>query len=164
MARAPIPKTSAGQWRGEIPIASLYTAGVGGQIFFKALKERGELVGTRCAPCEQVYVPARHFCERCFAELDDEVIVGPGGILRSFTLCYTDGEDRALSHPAAFGLIQLDGATGVLLHRLIGLRDVSRAAIGNRVTAVIRPAAKRTGSILDLEGFRLEPDGGKAGP
>ncbi|MDA2914760.1 zinc ribbon domain-containing protein [Acidobacteriia bacterium AH_259_A11_L15] len=62
--------TETRAWRGEIPLESLYTAGLGGEIFFRALKERGELVGTRCAPCKQVYVPARAFCERCFGELD----------------------------------------------------------------------------------------------
>jgi uncharacterized OB-fold protein len=35
------------------------------------------------------------------------------------------------------------------------VKDASRVAIGSRVEAVIKPKAKRTGSILDIEGFRL---------
>ena len=54
-------------------------AGAGGQIFFQALKQKGEIVGSRCAPCAQVYVPARRFCERCFGELTEQVKVGPDG-------------------------------------------------------------------------------------
>jgi uncharacterized OB-fold protein len=155
MARAQSENTKINKWRGAIPIASLYTAGTGGQIFFTALKERGELVGTRCGPCHQVYVPARRFCERCFAELTDEVKVEPAGTVRSFSIGHVDHENRRLKHPAAFALVQLDGATTVLLHRLLDVKDPSRVSIGSRVETVIKPKAKRTGSILDIEGFRL---------
>ena len=142
-------------WPGEIPLQSLYTAGVGGQIFFKALKERGELVGTHCRPCNQVYVPARQFCERCFAELTEEVQVRPEGTLVSFTFCYMDHDDKPLPKPMALALVQLDGATTLLLHQLLKVRKPSEVRIGSRVKAVIKPKAKRTGSVLDIEGFQL---------
>ena len=155
MAQARLRKKKNNKWRGEIPIASLYTAGVGGQIFFKALKERGELVGTRCSPCHQVYVPARRFCERCFGVLTEEIKVEPEGTVKSFSISYVDHENRRLKRPMASALVQLDGATTVLLHRLLDVKDVSDFVIGSRVEAVIKPKAKRTGSILDIEGFRL---------
>ncbi|MGH7774269.1 MAG: Zn-ribbon domain-containing OB-fold protein, partial [Candidatus Binatia bacterium] len=142
-------------WPGEIPIQSFYTAGVGGQIFFKALKERGELVGTRCKPCNQVYLPARLFCERCFAELTEEVQVKPQGTVISFTICYSDHDDKPLPKPMALALVQLDGATTFLLHRLLKVKKPSEVRIGSRVDIVLKPKAKRTGSILDIEGFRL---------
>ena len=59
MAGGDYAKGKSNEWRGEIPIESLYTAGMGGQRFFKALKERGDLVGIRCGPCNQVYFPSR---------------------------------------------------------------------------------------------------------
>jgi uncharacterized OB-fold protein len=155
MARAQSKSQRITKWRGAIPIGSLYTVGVGGQTFFTALKERGELIGTRCSPCGQVYVPARRFCERCFAELLDEVAVGPAGTVRSFSICHVDHENRPLKHPAVFALVQLDGATTVFLHRLLDVKDPSGVGIGSRVTTVIKAKAKRTGSILDVEGFRL---------
>lgn len=142
-------------WRGDIPLESLYTAGLGGQIFFQALKERGELVGTRCEPCQQVYVPARVFCERCFAELSEQVKVKPEGTLMSFTLSYWDRDARRLEKPLALATVQLDGATTVLLHRLLNVADPGQVRIGARVKAVIKPKAKRTGCILDIEGFQL---------
>jgi uncharacterized OB-fold protein len=142
-------------WLGEIPLQSLYTAGVGGQAFFKALKERGELVGTRCGPCNQVYVPARQFCERCFGELTEEVRVKPEGTLISFTICYMDHDEKPLEKPLALALVQLDGATTFMLHRLLKVRNPSQVRIGSRIKVVIKPKAKRTGSILDIEGFRL---------
>jgi uncharacterized OB-fold protein len=142
-------------WRGEIPVRSLYTAGLGGQIFFRALKDRGEIVGTRCRGCEQVYVPARVFCERCFAELAEEVVVGPEGTLASFTLCYRDRDFRLLPQPEAFALVRLDGATTAMLHRLLRVSEPGQVRIGARVRVVLRPKRRRTGSILDIEGFEI---------
>lgn len=142
-------------WRGEIPLESLYTAGRGGQIFFQALKERGEFVGTRCGPCKQVYVPARAFCERCLAELTAQVTVEPEGTLTSFTFSHLDRDAHQLAEPQALALVQLDGATTVFLHRLLKVKDPSKVQIGARVRTVLKPKAKRTGSLLDIEGFRL---------
>jgi uncharacterized OB-fold protein len=155
MARAQVEKEKIEKWRGEIPITSLYTAGTAGQAFFKALKERGEIVGARCEPCAQVYVPARRFCERCFAELTAEVTVKPEGIVKSFSYSYFDRDGKQLKEPAAAVLVQLAGATTVMLHRLLDPRELSNISIGSRVKAVLKPKARRTGSILDIEGFRL---------
>ena len=155
MAGTQLRKNHIAKWRGEIPIESLYTAGIGGQRFFKALKEKGELVGTRCRPCHQVFVPSRQFCERCFAELTEEVRVQPDGVIKSFSYAYVDHIGRRLKQPVASALVQLEGATTVMLHRLLDVKDLSRLSIGSRVNAVIKPKGKRTGSILDIEGFRL---------
>ncbi len=152
---ATAPEQAPRTWRGGIPLQSLYTAGLGGQVFFKALKERGEIVGTRCQACKQVYVPARAFCERCFAELTDQVKVKPEGTLTSFTFSHYDRDGRRMEKPDALGLVRLEGATTVLLHRLLKVSDPGKVSIGARVRAVIKPKAKRTGSILDIEGFEL---------
>lgn len=155
MAGTKLPQGQIAKWRGEIPIESLYTAGIGGQRFFKALKEKGELVGTRCRPCNQVFLPSRQFCERCFAELTEEVRVQHDGVVKSFSYAYVDHNGRRLKQPVTSALVQLEGATTVMLHRLLDVKDLSRLSIGSRVKAVIKPKGKRTGSILDIEGFRL---------
>jgi uncharacterized OB-fold protein len=154
MTRRQLGKAKIDKWRGEIPIGSLYTAGTAGQVFFKALKEKGEIVGTRCDSCAQVYVPARRFCERCFAELTAEITVTPEGIVRSFSYAYVDRDGKRLKEPVASVLVQLDGATTVMLHRLLDAREPSDISIGSRVKAVLKPKSRRTGSILDIEGFR----------
>lgn len=149
------PAPPEGVWRGSIPLESFYTAGLGGQVFFKALKERGELVGTRCAGCKQVYVPARAFCERCFAELSETVKVKPEGTLVSFTFSGVDHDGKRLPKPLPLALVRLDGATTVFFHRLLKVTQPAQVRIGARVKAVIKPKGGRTGSILDLEGFLL---------
>jgi len=148
-------RVSSGQpwtaWRGNIPVTSLYTAGLAGQDFLEALKSRGEITGSKCAKCRQVYVPASIFCERCFGELKERVRVGPEGEVVTFTVCHLDLDGRELARPQVAAAVRLDGATSVLVHR--GLGDVAKWKIGAR--ARVRLAAKRRGSILDIEGFEL---------
>ena len=142
-------------WHGEIPLASVYTSGIGGQMFFHALKTQGKLIGTRCRPCQQVYVPARSFCERCFAELTEPVEVKRTGRLVSYTICNVDHDGGRLQHPETLALVRLEGATTVIVHRLLKVTDPGKIKIGCNVEAVIKPKAKRIGSILDIEGFRV---------
>jgi uncharacterized OB-fold protein len=134
-----------------MPVAFHYTAGVGNTAFLEALHDRGVFLGARCDGCEVTYLPARIFCERCFAALGPGVGCGPGGTLESFTVARVDVDDRPLDQPRPVGLVRLDGADTVLLHRLLGSATWT---IGMRVEAVPRPAAERVGSILDVEGFR----------
>jgi uncharacterized OB-fold protein len=141
------------RWEGAIPVRHRYTPGVAGEVFFSALRDRGVLLGARCEACSYTYAPARLFCERCFAELSADVELGPGGVLVSFTIGFVGIEGEALDEPATFGLVRLDGADAVLVHRIVDAGD-EPLEIGRRVEAVLRPAGERVGSILDIEGFR----------
>jgi hypothetical protein len=134
-----------------MPVAFHYTPGVGNGAFFEALRARGAFLGSRCDACGVTYLPARIFCERCFAALGPGVECGPGGVLASFTVARFDVDDGPLDPPVAVGLVRLDGADTLLMHRLVGQGPWE---IGMRVEASLLPAAERTGSILDVEGFR----------
>ena len=134
---------------GELSVSFRYTPGVGNTAFFEALRDRGVFLGSRCEDCGVTYLPARIFCERCLAELEPSLECGPEGELISWTLVRVDVDDRPLDRPVTYGLVRLDGADTVLLHRLlVGDGD---PAIGDRVRAVLEPT--RDGSILDVEGF-----------
>jgi uncharacterized OB-fold protein len=107
------------------------------------------LLGSRCEACAYTYLPARIFCERCFAGLTADTECGPGGTLESFTVGHVGIDGEPLDEPATIGLVRLDNADTVLMHRLVGDGPWQ---IGGRVDAVVR--AERTGSIVDVEGFR----------
>ena len=141
-------------WPGDMPVEHRYTPGVGGEVFFTALRDRGVLLGSRCESCSYTYVPARLFCERCFAELSADVEVGPQGALVSFTIGFVGIEGEPLDEPETWGLVRLDGADAALLHRMLDVGD-EPLEIGERVEAVIRNPNSREGSILDIEGFRV---------
>lgn len=134
---------------GELPVAFHYTPGLGNTAFFEALRDRGVLLGSRCEACDYTYLPARVFCERCFAELQADTECGPEGTLESFTVGHVDIDGETLEEPVALGLIKLDGADTVLMHYLIGEGPWE---IGIRVDAVVK--SNRIRSIDDIEGFR----------
>lgn len=142
-------------WQGHIPLENLYTVGIAGERFLRALKDEGKIYGTRCAKCNVTYVPARLYCERCFAHLDDKawVLVGPGGALESYTVLHLAPDGSALERPRLMGLVKLDGADSVWPADL-GEVDQTALRIGMRVTAVLRPKAERVGAITDLAYFR----------
>ncbi len=142
------------RWPGDLPVRHRYTPGVAGDAFFTALRDRGVLLGSRCESCSFTYVPARLFCERCFAELKPTVEAGPGGELVSFTIVFVGIEGEPLDTPVSLGLVRLDGADTVLLHRVLEPGE-EPLEIGRRVEVVLRPEAERSGSILDIEGFGL---------
>jgi uncharacterized protein len=136
---------------GDLPVSFRYTPGVANTVFLEALRDRGVLLGSRCDACEVTYLPARMFCERCFAELSAQTECGPGGVLESFTVGHEGIDGEPLQEPVMLGLIRVDGADTVLVHRLI---DMDAPDIGTRVTARLR--AERDASILDIEGFAPE--------
>jgi len=142
------------RWEGDLPVRHRYTPGVGGEAFFAALKDRGVLLGSRCANCDYTYVPARMFCERCFSELAADTEVGPAGELVSFTILFEGVDGEPLDLPEAIGAVRLDGADAVLIHRVLDLTD-EPLEIGERVDVLLKQDAEREGSILDIEGFRL---------
>jgi uncharacterized OB-fold protein len=138
---------------GELPVRFRYTPGVGATAFFEALRDRGVLLGSRCGSCGVTYLPARMFCERCFAELEADTECGPGGRLESFTIAHLGIDGEPLPEPVTWATVKLDGADTVMVHRLV---DATAAEIGMRVHAVVRE--QRTASIVDLEGFAPERD------
>lgn len=138
-------------WHGELPAESRYTVGPAGERFFRAIKDEGRLLGTRCGRCDMTYVPGRLFCERCFDELTDWIEVGPAGTVEGATTVHVGVDGRRLPRPVTLALVRLDGADTVLVHYLQGLR--AESAIGQRVRPAYRPADQRTGSILDIEHF-----------
>jgi uncharacterized OB-fold protein len=134
---------------GDFPISHQYTSGVAGERFFREIVDNARLLGTHCGQCSFTYVPPSAFCPRCFASLEEWREVGPGGVVRARTDVHIDLDGHRLESPQSVGLIQLDGAEGLLAHRLTG--DVQ---VGRRVEPVFKKPAKREGSIRDIEHFK----------
>lgn len=140
-------------WHGSMPVTSRYTYGPAGERFFRAIKDEARILGTRCGRCNLTYVPGRLFCERCFDELTDWIEVGPSGTIEAVTVVHLDLDGALLEPPVWMALVRLDGADTVMYHRLSGVAAAD-AKIGLRVEAAFKPAEDRTGSILDIAGFR----------
>jgi uncharacterized OB-fold protein len=144
--------------RGDLPFRSVYTAGIAGEHFLRALKDQGKILGTRCTQCDVSYVPGRLYCERCFAHLDDDAWFDAGthGSVHTFTIMHIDLDETALPAPRIIAFIEIDGTDGGLVHNLDQV-DPEEIFIGMPVQAVLKPAPDRTGSITDISHF--EPSG-----
>jgi len=145
--------SKAKAWYGEMPVESLYTVGIAGEKFFRAIKDEGKFLGTKCKKCSMVYVPPKIYCERCFEKLDDYVEVAECGSLESFTCVHIGLDGERLSKPEIIGLINLDGASTGIIHRL-GEVEVEKLCMGMRVCAIFKPKNKREGSINDILYFK----------
>ncbi len=138
-------------WPGEFPVSHLYTMGVAGERFFRELKDSGRFLGSRCAGCDHTYLPPSIFCPRCFAALEEWKEVGPQGTVRAVTIAHRGVGGDTLEAPETLALIQLDGANDLLAHHIDESEGVK---IGDRVEPVLKDAAQRAGSILDVRYFR----------
>jgi len=145
--------TNITYWEGQIPMSYIYTVGRAGEKFFRELMN-GKIFGAKCDVCNIIYVPAKIFCEKCFAKLEDNYLdAGTKGKVYTFTQCYETYEGARKENPSIVAVIQIDGTQGFLVHWLgeIEFKDIS---IGMPVEAVFKPKKDREGSILDIKYFK----------
>ena len=141
-------------WKGNIPLASRYTAGVAGDKFFKAIRDEGKLLGTYCEKCKVTYVPAKLFCERCFMDLSNSwKEVGDSGRVYSFTVVHLDMDGNKLNPPQIVGIIEMDSGQARMVH-LLGEVLPEHVKVGRRVKAVWKPQPERQGKITDIKYFK----------
>jgi uncharacterized OB-fold protein len=139
-------------WEGEIPVNYVYTYGLAGETFFRAIKDKGILLGTRCDDCDVTFVPPKIYCDRCFEKLDKYINVGTVGYVETFTVTFKnmDGSDKA--RPRILAMIKIEGTDGGLIHYLEGI-GIEEVSLGLPVQAIFKPKAQRKGGIEDIIGF-----------
>ncbi len=146
--------TDATFWPGKIPMNYIYTAGRAGELFFNAIKEKGQFLGAKCNRCNQVYLPPRIYCPQCFERIEENFItVENQGVVHTFCICHEGFDGKPKDKPSIVAAIKLDGADGLFFHRIEGI-DAKDCRIGMRVEAVFKPKTKREGSILDITHFK----------
>ena len=79
--------------------------------------------------------------------------VSSRGTVEAFTVAHVDLEGQRLAEPQLLALIRLEGADGLLVHRL-GQIEAEDVDIGLLVRAVFRPRRQRKGSLLDIRYFK----------
>ncbi len=140
-------------WYGNMPLESLYTVGIAGEKFLRAIKDQGVIMGSVCPACSRTYVPPMLYCEKCFTELEEWAEVGTRGTVYTYTVLGVSLEDKPLEEPEILALIKMEGVHGGLVHRL-GEVKPEEVGIGMAVEAVFKPRKEREGSILDIKYFK----------
>lgn len=140
---------------GDLPFYSVYTVGIAGERFFRALKDEGKITGTHCTECDVMYIPGRLYCEQCFAHLDDGAWFDAGtrGRVHTFTVMHIGLDGTPLETPRIVAFVAMGEADGGLVHNL-GEVDPDEVFVGMPVEVVFRPLNERTGSITDVLHFR----------
>ena len=106
-----------------------YFAGASASRFFAELRENRRVMGTRCPECQRVLVPARSFCDACFARTTDWVPVASEGVLETFTII-TAAFPGLPEPPVVLAYVTLDGADTALVNVVTGVdcTDIDAAA------------------------------------
>jgi uncharacterized OB-fold protein len=139
-------------WEGEIPVRYVYTFGLAGEKFFRAIRDRGTFLATRCEACDITFVPPKVYCDRCMAELDSYIDVGTIGYVDTFTLSFRNMDGSEKERPRILAMVRIEGTDGGLIHYIEGI-EAEDIEIGMPVKAILRPKSKRTGSMDDILGF-----------
>ncbi|OQX83295.1 MAG: hypothetical protein B6D63_06490 [Candidatus Latescibacteria bacterium 4484_7] len=139
-------------WEDRIPVNYVYTYGLAGERFFRAIKDKGTFLATYCPHCEISFVPPKAYCDHCFAKLDRYVDVGTVGFVETFTISYENMDGSRKKEPTVLAMVRIDGTDGGLIHYITGI-EVEDIAIGMPVEAIFKPKSKRVGSIEDIVGF-----------
>jgi uncharacterized OB-fold protein len=139
-------------WLGDIPVGHKYTMGVAGDVFFRNLRDAGELTASVYEGSDTAYLPPQIFCPETLAPVKRYKKVGPNGTIDTFTIVHRGRDSRPLKEPRALAMIKIDGAEGGILH-WIGGCPLEKIHIGMRVKAVFEPKSKRKGSLNDIRHF-----------
>jgi uncharacterized protein len=140
--------THLGFFEGGIPVNYQYTYGIGGDRFFRTLKEEGDFIASQCPSCGVRNIYPLSYCEACFSEIKEYVSVGLMGELYSYTECLLDFQGKPHAEPHQLGLIRFAGVEGGVVHRLkIGSSELQ---LGMKVKAVLKPSNGREGSLDDI--------------
>lgn len=138
---------------GHMEVDYIYTAGIAGDRFLEALRDKGVLLATRCDKCNVTYLPPRIYCARCFAQLKTWKEAPSTGTIQTFTVVSEDANGKSLPQPKILAFIQVDTTNGGLIHT-IGEAKPDKLQIGMRVKAVFKKQAERTGALTDIQYFK----------
>lgn len=137
--------------QGEIRIEYNWSAGKAGERFFRELRDKKKIMGTKCRNCGRILVPPRSFCEECFTDDMEWVEVEPRGTLATFGDCYFSTDGKQLEEPWILGIVRLNGTDGGFIH-YIGEARAQDLRMGMPMEIVFKE--KREGNILDIRYFR----------
>ncbi len=138
---------------GQIPIEYIYTYGLGLEKFFRAVKDKGQFLASRCEECRVTYFPARSFCERCLEKIEGTAAVSGAGAVYAYTVVHLNMDGSPKKEPVLVALIDVDGTDCRFLHFLTGVK-ADEVKVGMKVKPVLKAKKDRKGHIEDIVGFQ----------
>ena len=125
--------------------------------FLEGLKE-GRILANTCPECNNVLIPARTFCPKCYVDMDNWVELSGEGKIVTWALACQSFYGMPMDCPFIGALIRLDGTNCDFLHIIGGFAMGNMEEIDKKINKDIRVKAvwkeKREGSLLDIKYFK----------
>lgn len=124
--------------------------------FWRNLKNRYNLIGTKCLNCEEVYFPPRHFCPKCrrLSKLERFKLEGRGEIV-TYTVVHASMQGFEGQVPYVLAIVKL--SDGPMLTTQIVDCEIEDVGIGMKVKSVFRKIQEDGEAGLIHYGYKFRP-------
>jgi uncharacterized OB-fold protein len=125
---------------------------------FDGIADRRHIRGVMCPSCNNVLVPPRPMCEKCYVHTQQWVDVPDTGVVQGCSVVHIEFVGQRVPPPYVYAEIILDGASTRLIHTVGGLSAEDARAGGVRPGSRVRAvwSDRRTGSLSDIDYFEVE--------
>lgn len=142
-------------------------AGIYVNRFFLRMRDKTELWAIKCPKCGAIWLPPEIVCGKCKIKLEDKeenwVKLGNRGtLIAAYHVTGAREVDPSTGwHPAGqvfdpIGFIRPDGGNEwTLMAHVLCVKDTKNLQPGMRVEAVWKPRKERTGTMQDIECWRI---------
>lgn len=123
--------------------------------FWRKLKHRYNLTGTRCTTCNTCYYPPRNMCPRCrrAGSIQQYQFSGEGRLI-TYTVIHTAPDNHALQTPYVLGIVELEEGSR-LTSQIICKPEEAR--IGMKVRALFRRLGEDSERGMIYYGTKFAP-------
>jgi len=124
--------------------------------FWRNIKSRYNLLGTKCLNCNQVYFPPRSFCPRCRrkSKITEYKLEGKGEVL-TYTTIHAPPEGFGTQAPYIMAIVKLND--GPKITTQIVNCSPEEIKIGMKVEAVFRKIKEDGSSGIIHYGYKFQP-------
>jgi hypothetical protein len=124
--------------------------------FWRNLKRRYNLIGTKCLNCNELYFPPRQLCPKCrrASKIEDVQLKGRGEVL-TYTIIHSAPKRFEGQTPYIMAIIQLE--EGPKLTAQIVDCDPTEIDIGMKVEMVFRRIQEDGDAGLIYYGYKFRP-------
>lgn len=124
-------------------------------IYWRNIRYRYRLIGTRCLKCGAVFYPPRRICPKCRNRKLEEIELPRKGKLITFTVVRSPPAGYERYAPYVLGVIELENGVKVIA-QLTDV-DINEVHTGMEVEAVFRKYRENSESGIIEYGIKFRP-------
>jgi uncharacterized OB-fold protein len=121
----------------------------------KSPSEESHLIGSKCKECGEIAFPKQSTCLNCQSESVEEILLGPGAKLYSFTNV-NNPVPEGYKGPLPYGVGLLEFPEGIRVEALLTESDPERIKIGMEMVLVVEKLFEDDDGN-EVIGFRFRP-------